>query len=702
MNRLASEQSPYLLQHANNPVDWFAWGEEAFAAARATDKPIFLSIGYSTCHWCHVMERESFETEAIARLLNENFISIKVDREERPDVDRIYMAFVQATTGSGGWPMSVWLTPDLKPFVGGTYFPPHDKYGRAGFPTVLLRIAETWKKNRSGVLERGEEILSALREQASSTPTAARLDPSWIQRGFEINAESFDADWGGFGGAPKFPRPVTLNLQLRCSIRSDFSPERQVMALRMTRETLRHMARGGMHDHLGGGFHRYSVDRYWHVPHFEKMLYDQAQLAVAYVEHWQRTSGGDSGSAFIAHDILDYVERDMRHPNGGFYSAEDADSLFEHGKPEHGEGAFYVWSKEEIENLLGAEDAALFNRFYGVEANGNAPEESDPQGEFTGKNVLIQRLGVTRIAEQTGLNKKDIMRRLEAAGKILLVARNKRPRPHLDDKIITAWNGLMISAFARAGAALGEPKYVDIATQAADFLRKNLTMPDGNLIRSFRKTASNVPGFTDDYAFLVQGLLDLYEATFDRQWLDWAVDLQKKQDALFLDAENGGYFSTRAGDSELIVRLKEDYDGAEPSANSISANNLLRLSAMLDRPDLRDQCGKLLLAFAGTMERTPHAVPQMLVAVDRYLEPPQQIVLAGDVASPAFQSLAREVHRRFLPRTVVIAADSSTHEMPPQNGLPTAYVCENFVCKLPVTAPDDLARLISGPTNHSN
>lgn len=696
MNRLAFEQSPYLLQHANNPVDWFPWGEDAFAAARTADKPIFLSIGYSTCHWCHVMERESFENDAIARLLNENFISIKVDREERPDVDRIYMAFVQATTGGGGWPMSVWLTPDLKPFVGGTYFPPHDKYGRAGFPTVLLRIAEAWQQNRAGVLGRSEEVLGALREQAqASSSTDSRFGPDSILRAFEIIEQSFDADWGGFGGAPKFPRPVTLNFLLRCSAAPDLPADKRNIALRMTRETLRHMARGGMHDHLGGGFHRYSVDRYWHVPHFEKMLYDQAQLAIAYLEHWQRTSGGDSGSATIVRDILAYVERDLRHPDGGFYSAEDADSLFEHGKPEHGEGAFYVWSKEEIEKLLSAEDAALFNQFYGVEPGGNAPEESDPQGEFTGKNILIQRLGLTRIAEQTGLDKKEITRRLDTASNVLLAARNKRPRPHLDDKIITAWNGLIISAFAKAGAVLGEAKYVTIAAQAAQFLRENLCDENGNPLRSFRKTASRVPGFADDYAFLIQGLLDLYEATFDRQWLDWATDLQQKQDALFLDRDNGGYFATRAEDSDLIVRLKEDYDGAEPSANSISAINLLRLSAMLDRPDLRALAEKLLLAFVGTLERAPHAVPQMLVALDRFLAPPRQIVVAGNPASSAFQTLAREAHRRFLPHTVLISADVSRHDMPPRNGIPTAYLCENFVCNLPVTTPEDLAKLLT-------
>jgi len=692
-NRLASEKSPYLLQHAHNPVDWFPWGDEAFAKAREAGKPIFLSIGYSTCHWCHVMERESFENEAVARVLNEHFVCIKVDREERPDVDRIYMAFVQATTGSGGWPMSVWLTPELKPFVGGTYFPPEDRYGRAGFTTLLGRINEAWQEKREALLAQSEKMTAALQTAPSANARSGDLSPAPIRRLYEYATSVFDAEWGGFGGAPKFPRPALFHVLIRCSIHPDLHSKEQAQALRMIRETLRAMARGGMHDALGGGFHRYSVDRFWHVPHFEKMLYDQAQLAVAYLEHWQRSSGGENASRDIACLTLDYVVRDLRAEEGGFFSAEDADSLSQATDREKIEGAFYVWRKEEIEQLLGA-DSELFCRFYDVAQAGNAPEGSDPHGELHGQNVLYQRLGLTGVAKATGLEKEHISKRLEIAREILFHQRKQRPRPHRDEKILTAWNGLAISAFARCGAAFGRADYVQIASKAAGFiLKKNRTF-EGLLGRSYCDSVSSIPAFTDDYAFLIQGLLDLYGATFDSTWLRQARSLQAEQDAFFLDETEGAYFATRAGASDVIVRLKDDYDGAEPSANSVAASNLLRLATLTGQPSYREQGEGILKHFGATLENHPHSVPQMLVALDLALAPPRQLVIAGNPAQPAFQALAREAHRRFLPHTALLHTSDSPHPLPALDERPTAYLCENFTCQLPTHNPAELASML--------
>ncbi len=669
-NQLAGEKSPYLLQHKDNPVDWQPWGEAAFAEAKRRNKPVFLSIGYSTCHWCHVMAHESFETPATAKLMNENFVNIKVDREERPDVDRLYMAFVQATTGGGGWPMSVWLTPEGKPFFGGTYFPPEDKYGRVGFPSVLQQIAQLWEKDRPRIEQEGTRVMEALREAGSAaTGGNFQKNESLLRRGFEAFARSFDETEGGFGGAPKFPRPSTLNFLMRYA-------DRDEQAARMALFTLRKMAAGGMRDHLGGGFHRYSVDEYWHVPHFEKMLYDQAQLAVSYVEAWQVTH--DDFFAAIARETLDYVLRDMTHPGGGFYSAEDADSLLAHGSPEHAEGAFYVWSKQEIVEALGAKEAESFCRHYGVEENGNAPAGSDPQEEFTGKNILIER-------ETSGADA------LAASREKLLALRVSRPRPHLDDKILTAWNGLMISALAKAGAALAEPRYVVAAAQAADFLKMHLTR-EGKLLRTWRGQPGNIAGFAEDYAFLIQGLLDLYEADFDLRWLNWAVDLQALQDELFRDEAGGSYFSS-AGDDPLVgVRMKEEYDGAEPSANSISARNLLRLARMM-HDDVREaKAGRIIAAQQMQMERAPTSVPQMLVALDLALSPPAQAVVAGRSGSEDVRQWGTKLHRDFHPRRVLLLADGNDFlaknnpalaMMKPVQGKAALYLCENFTCQAP-------------------
>ena len=623
-NLLANEKSPYLLQHAHNPVDWRPWGPEAFAKAREEDKPIFLSIGYSTCHWCHVMERESFEDERIAELLNRHFVPIKVDREERPDVDRVYMLFVQSTTGSGGWPMSVWLTPDLQPFFGGTYFPPEERYGRPGFAAMLEGIAAAWEGDRENVLSNGAALADELDRQAASGPGAGFVDTGTLESGFYYFRRTFDVKYGGFGVAPKFPRPSVFSFLLREHARTGNQE-----ALDMVLQTLRAMAGGGIHDRLGGGFHRYSVDQQWRVPHFEKMLYDQAQLAVSYLEAFQIT--GDDFFAGVARGILEYVLRDMTDSEGGFYSAEDADSAIDPAQPEvKTEGAFYLWPEGELEAAL-----------------------ADP-----------------------------------AAKERLLAMRNRRPRPDRDDKILTAWNGLMISAFALAAQALDEPRYQLAAERAAGFILSRLhNGQKGPLLRRYRAGESAVPGFLEDYAFLVQGLLDLYETGFDPACIETAVRLTEEQCRLFEDTANGGFYASAAGDSSLALRLKDTDDGAEPSGNSVAALNLLRLAQFTDRNDFRECAGRIFRSFAGTMNAAPGALPLMLAAFGYSLAPPKEIVIEGHADSADTRAMLRAVRRRFLPYKIVQFTGSA--------GKATAHVCENQVCSLPVNDLPAFERLLA-------
>ena len=546
MNSLAYCTSPYLLQHQDNPVAWYPWGEEAFERARQEQKPIFLSIGYSTCHWCHVMAHESFENPDIAHLMNEHFICVKVDREERPDVDRLYMGYVQALTGGGGWPMSVWLTPELKPFFGGTYFPPENRNGRAGFPAILNQISQIWKESREKVEQEASRSLSALQESARSVVggDGEGLLSSALERASGYFQRTYDEQWGGFGSAPKFPRPSVLYFLLRHALSPESAnSELMLVVLR----TLDRMAAGGIRDHLGGGFHRYSVDRFWHVPHFEKMLYDQAQLAIAYLEAWQVT--GRAEYAEIVREILGYVSREMTSAEGGFYSAEDADSHLIQGAPEHAEGAFFVWTKGEIEDALESGAAALFCEHYGIRSCGNVDPASDPHGELTGKNVLMEQYTVAETAARLGIPKEVVAESLDDSRKLLFTLRSTRPRPHRDDKILCAWNGLMISAFARAGAVLQDQEFAATADKAAAFVKTRLTDPvSGELRRSYRDGKVMETGFAEDYAFLIQGLLDLYETNFELTWLQWATELQTIMDLLFWDEEGGGYFSSLAGD----------------------------------------------------------------------------------------------------------------------------------------------------------
>jgi len=705
-NRLIHEKSPYLLQHAHNPVDWYPWGKEAFDKARRENKPIFLSVGYSTCHWCHVMERESFENPEIAKLMNDNFVSIKVDREERPDIDQVYMTFVQATTGSGGWPMSVWLTPNLKPIVGGTYFPPEDKWGQPGLKNVLTKIANAWMTDRERIVASSDKIISRLQNAIEVAGSAEKISDSVARKAYDQFASNFDAKFGGFGGAPKFPRPVTFNF-LYDFYGADPSSKEGKRALEMSLLTLRKITEGGIHDHIGGGFHRYATDKFWHVPHFEKMLYDQAQLAIAYLNAYQITRGPLFEKT--ARDILDYVRRDMTDKEGGFYSAEDADSLLEHGKSDHAEGAFYVWTKDEIDKLLGAERAKIFDYHYGVEAGGNAPE--DPQGEFKSKNILIQRHDIGDTAKKFGLTKEKTEQLLGKSRNLLFEARVKRPRPHLDDKVVTAWNGLMISAFARAYQVLDDPAYLQVANKAADFIHQKLYRADTNtLLRSYRQGASEVNGFATDYAFLVQGLLDLYEASFDVGRLELAMKLQQREDELFRDGKDGGYFTTNGNDATVLLRMKEADDMAEPSPNSVSALNLLRLGYLFDQKEARERAEQTFRAFAKQIEGAPSSMPQMLVALSWARLKPKQIVIAGKADEAATSAMLREVHRHFLPHRILILADAGggqrffaervefMKDVGKIDNKPTAYVCENFVCQLPTTDVKKLAELLIRPS----
>ncbi len=731
-NRLAAEPSPYLQQHAGNPVDWYPWGDEAFARARTESRPIFLSIGYSTCHWCHVMEHESFEHAGIAALLNEHFVPVKVDREERPDVDRVYMAFVQATTGSGGWPMSVWLTPDLKPFFGGTYFPPDSRWGRVGFADVLREVASRWSSNRAELEQSADTILERLRAiqapkappppgtpggiiipgvssaggipEAPSPPGAPALEAGAAQF-----LSSFDATHAGFGGAPKFPRPAELLFLLRESARSG-----DVNARRIAVATLEAMAGGGIRDHIGGGFHRYSVDAAWRVPHFEKMLYDQAQLVLAYLEAGQASKA----PAFlaVAADTIDYVLRDLTHPDGGFYSAEDADSVPPEAaaagaRAPKAEGAFYLWTLSEVNALLG-DDADLIERRFGIEPNGNAPQ--DPLGEFRGKNIPYVQQDVPQIAALTGRGPDDVERAIEAGRQRLFDVRCERPRPHLDDKVLAAWNGMMVAALARAAHVLdGEAaeRSRRAAVRAAAFVRDRLwDAGRGVLARRWHASQTrggngSIDGYAEDYACVIWGLLELVQATGDAEWLDWALELQARQDELFRDEANGGWFATTGDDPSVLLRVKEEHDGAEPAAGSIAVGNLQTILHLTGDGAATSRAAEVLAGFGGRFGQSARSSPMMMAALARHHAPPggvSQVVILGAPGDAATQALERVVAARYLPfavRLVVSPGEAQARlaerapfigAMRQIDGRPTAYVCADFACREPVTEPHRL------------
>jgi uncharacterized protein YyaL (SSP411 family) len=690
-NRLSAEKSPYLQQHANNPVDWYPWGPEAFEKARAEDKPIFLSIGYSTCHWCHVMERESFENDEIAALLNQYFVPVKVDREERPDVDRVYMMFVQATTGGGGWPMSVWLTPELKPFYGGTYFPPDNRYGRPGFRMVIESLARAWGEERDKIEESSVSVTQQLAEAARVEARRGAVDPGVLDSAFYGFRRGYDSRLGGFGGAPKFPRPSVHDFLVRYYART-----RNEEALEMVLATLREMAKGGIHDQLGGGFHRYSVDARWFVPHFEKMLYDQAQLASSYLDAFQITR--DGFFADVARDIFAYVLRDMTNGEGGFYSAEDADSVIDPAQPNvKGEGAFYVWTRDEIHSVLDRREAEWFSFAYGIEDGGNVRE--DPHGEFHGKNILYQAHTAEETAQRFDAAPDEVRETLADARRRLLEARSKRVRPHLDDKVLAGWNALMISAFAKGAQMLEEAAYAEAAARAAEFVMSRMYDPERRLLlRRYREGEAAIPAFLDDYAFFIQALLDLYETDFDGSRLELALELAGKMRELFEDAKNGGFFATAANDSNVILRMKDDYDGAEPSGNSVAANALIRLAHLTGRDEFRTAADRTLSAFAQRLSAAPVALPAMLTALMAALEPPRHIVIAGARSEAA--GMLAAVRRRFLPWSSVLMKTNGADGpgplagMKPIDGKPTAYVCEDFVCRAPVTDVSELEQLL--------
>ncbi|MEQ1758812.1 MAG: thioredoxin domain-containing protein [Vicinamibacterales bacterium] len=701
-NRLVDEKSPYLQLHAHNPVDWYPWGPEAFERARRENKPIFLSIGYSTCHWCHVMEAESFSNPSIAAVMNKYFISIKVDREERPDVDRVYLAYVTSVSG-GGWPMSLFLAPDLKPFYGATYLPPDTRGRDEGFAPLLQRIADKWRDDRDAILRAAAEGSGTVGAQAViPRPVDAGDDAKVIDETFENIGRSFDATNGGFGGSPKFPRPVVLTFLMRYHARTG-----NQRALEMTLATLRAMADGGIRDQLAGGFHRYTVDAAWRVPHFEKMLYDQAQLATAYTEAFQLTR--DPALGEIARQTLAYVLRDLQSPSGGFYSAEDADSAVSVTDRRLSEGAFYLWTMAEMEKAVGRDVAPLVAYHFNLTSDGNVAASAVPGApeEMAGRNALAGGHSVADTARRFARSEREVASIVERARVSMLTARSQRPRPSRDDKIIAAWNGMMISALARAGQVFGDEQYVKAATAAAALIETRMfDAASATVTRRYRAGQADVDGLLEDYAFLVQGFLDLYEASFEPRWLALAARLQSTQDKYFWDEKDGAYFSTREDAAHLLARMKEDYDGAEPAANSVSAMNLLRLWQLLENDAWRARADATFRALSGRVARSGAAVPQLVAALDFRESTPKQIVVAGEPGAADTQALLRLVHDRFIPNKVLALVDGGTRQgelvklvpflegMVRRNGQATIYVCENYVCRLPTSDLATAARLL--------
>jgi len=701
INQLLHERSPYLLQHAQNPVDWFPWGEAAFERAKREEKPIFLSIGYSTCHWCHVMAHESFENEGIAQLLNESFVSIKVDREERPDIDQIYMAFLQATTGSGGWPMSVWLTPDLDPFYAGTYFPPEDRHGRPGFPTVLKKIGSLWREDRPKLMERSgafAETLNAPDNRPQPGEVAVGEVAAATTRSF---LEAFDETNGGFGNAPKFPRGASFDFLLREAWHLRGEEAAQPVGHAVC-HTLDAMCRGGIRDHLGGGFHRYSVDTEWHVPHFEKMLYDQAQIGAALLEAYTIT--GWKPFAQAAEELVNYVARDLRAPRGGGYlSAEDADSLPTLDAAHGQEGAYYVWTAEEIRAELEAGQAKWVAESFGVEETGNVERAVDPHGELTGKNVFH----LVRAPEETGKATGNDPSQWRKTLNRLESRRRRRPKPSLDDKVLAAWNGLMIGTTARASLILEQPEMLDQALEAANFLRENLfDDTTGTLYRSYRGKRSAIPGFADDYACLIHGILELFQITGKSPLLEWALVLQQTLDDRFRDEASSAYFSTEAGAPDVIVRMMTDHDGAEPAASSVAVGNLRRFAALTGDDHWREQALATVQGLAAALNRSGTILPRLLGEARMLELPPQVALLTGPDHDSQMKALLSELYGRFNPALVALRVTPENQKdlarlLPamPLGEIPAEEVavrlCESMTCRPPVREISELRELLS-------
>ncbi len=675
-NRLIHETSPYLLQHAHNPVDWYAWGEEAFAKAKSENKPVLLSIGYSACHWCHVMEHESFENEAIARLMNEHFVSIKVDREERPDLDQIYMNAVQMMTQHGGWPMTVFLTPEAVPFYGGTYFPPEDRHNMPGFPRVLLSVADAYREKPDEITRNAVTLLTELRRAQATPQPGGALSLNFLDAAYNAALRNYDSLNGGFGGAPKFPPAMTLEFLMRVFHRTA-DPE----ALRIVEYTSEKMARGGIYDQLGGGFHRYSTDAKWLVPHFEKMLYDNALLSRQYLHLYQINH--EPWVRDIVEGTLDYVVREMTNAEGGFYSTQDADS-------EGHEGKFFVWTKQEIVAALGDEDERLFASYYNVSAAGN----------FEGKNILNVTASLEEVAGAAKVSVAQLEDVLARSISRLFALREGRIKPDRDEKILTAWNGLMLASFAEAGAIIGRDDYANVARRNARFVLRNLSR-DGLLLRTFKDGQAKLNGYLEDYAFLIDGLLALFETTGEFEWFDAALDLTRKMIAEFWDEAEGGFFFTGSSHEELIVRSKDYYDNATPSGNSVAADVLLRLSVMTGDSDFSRRAVAIFRQMSAAMQRYPPAFGRALSAVDFHLSSPKEIVIIGDPTASSTKALKREVWKNFQPQKVVIQSSPADalgrQELPLLQGRsllndePTAFVCENYTCRQPVNQPEALA-----------
>ena len=677
-NRLILEKSPYLLQHAANPVNWFPWGNEAFETAKREDKPVFLSIGYSTCHWCHVMERESFENEEVARLMNQTFISIKLDREERPDIDSIYMSVCQMMTGSGGWPLTIIMTPDKKPFFAATYIPKNARFGRPGMMELIPRIRELWQTRRQDLTLTADRVTSAIREQSSDL-SGDEITGETLDASFNHFRRAFDPVHGGFGSRPKFPTPHNLLFLLRHWRRTG-----DKKALEIVEHTLRFMRKGGIFDHVGFGFHRYSTDEKWLVPHFEKMLYDQALLAMAYIEAFQATGREEYGQT--AREIFTYVLRDMTSPEGGFYSAEDADSEGEEGK-------FYLWTEAEIREILDREEAEQAARHFNVETAGNFRDEA--MGIKTGRNIL-----------HTGEHSSETVENLERIRQKLFKAREMRIRPMRDDKILTDWNGLMIAALAMGGRSLGDPRYTEAARRAADFILQNMRKPDGTLLHRFREGDAAISAGLNDYVFLSRGFIELYEATFEPQYLKTALELTDAALEKFRDEETGGFFMSPEGAPDLIARPRDLHDGAIPSGNSVAALNLLRLSRMTGRADYEETAAGAMRSVSGLVHRSPGAFSYLLCAADFALGPSYEVVVAGKPGAPDTTGMLEALNRGFFPNKVLLfhpmdEKSPEIHELAgfirdqkSLGGNATAYVCRNHACQSPTTSKDDLLEML--------
>ena len=677
-NRLAGETSPYLLQHAHNPVDWYPWGPEAISRAKAEDRPILVSIGYAACHWCHVMERESFEDEATAALMNEHFVCIKVDREERPDLDAIYMDAAQAMTGSGGWPLTAFLTPDGEPFFAGTYFPPVPQHGLPSFPQVLGGIAEAWTERRAEVVTQGAKIAEHIARVGLLSASDGPLTDEITRAAFSRLRSAFDDERGGFGGAPKFPQPMTLEFALRCAVRG-WEPASQIVTT-----TLDRMADGGIYDHLGGGFARYSTDASWHVPHFEKMLYDNAQLARLYTRAWQVT--GDDRYRHVSTETIEYLLREMQHAEGGFFSSQDADS-------EGVEGKFFAWGWDELVALVGPTVATCFG--------------ATPNGNWEGTNVLWRPRAIADVATEQGLPADELASEVEDARRMLFEIREGRVHPATDDKVLTAWNALAIGTLAEAGRVFDEPAYVLEAVRCADFVLTHLRDERGRLLRSWRNGTAGRPGFADDYAIMAAACLTLYETTFELRWFEEAVTLADELLRLFHDDDRGGFFQTGSDAEQLVLRPKELYDNATPSGNSVASETLLRLASFTGDAEYERAGLSALRLIRDAMAGAPTGFGEALCALDRYLGPSNEIAIIGDPTAADTRALAAVVTNAAYRPNVVLAVAAPDDELAARtvpllrdrfvrDGRATAYVCERFTCKLPVTDPVSLREQLGG------